>query len=341
MTALAARPFSFEDEPWTDPDHPDPLLDAAYRGGIRAAVSCSRPQMAPLEAALDYAARGWSVFPCHSIRAGACSCGNPCTSPGKHPRTVNGCRDATRDPQQIRRWWRRWPDANPAIATGEGSGIFTVDVDTNKGGDLHFARRIARQGPLPDTCTNRTGGGGWHFIFSWPDGADIRNSTSQLAHGVDVRGNGGYIMAPPANHISGGFYEIEINIDPVAAPDWLIAALTETPQPDQSPRPIVRLPLTRYGEVALDKAVDRIRRAPDSEQRDTLNREVFAIAGLVAGGVIPAALAREALHWAARQMPSYDPRRPWRPVELKKLVDVAFLDGLQHPRRPDKRRAAA
>jgi hypothetical protein len=92
--------------------------------------------------------------------------------------------------------------------------------------------------------------------------------------------------------------------------------------------------LSRYGEAALDHAVERIARAPDQEQRDTLNREVFGIARLVAGGVIPSPLALEALHWAARQMPSYDSRRPWRSAELQKTVQAAFLDGLRHPRRP-------
>jgi hypothetical protein len=333
-----------DDLPWSDPDHSDERLDAAYCSGIIAPDQpAPAAPRAGIDAALAYVRRGWRVFPCHSIVAGACSCGDrACGNPGKHPRIGNGCNGASRDPRQIRDWWRRWPDANPAIATGEGSGIFVVDIDAGKGGTEHLARLVERQGqgPLPDTFTIRSGGGGWHFYYSWPD-ADVRNSAGKLAVGVDVRGTGGYVIAAPSNHVSGGFYDVDLNIEPVPAPAWLIAALTEVPQPDQSPRPSVQLPLSRYGETALDNAVERIVHASDHEQRDTLNREAFGIARLVAGGVIPSPLALEALHWAARQMPSYDSRRPWRAVDLQKTVDTAFLAGLQRPWQPDNRRVRA
>ena len=86
-----------------------------------------------LEAALDYAAQGMFVFPLHSTNAaGACSCGRTdCGSAGKHPRTGHGHRDASTDPQQIRRWWAMWPDANIGIASGE-SGLVVIDVDVEE-----------------------------------------------------------------------------------------------------------------------------------------------------------------------------------------------------------------
>lgn len=227
-------------EPWADPDHPDPLLDAAYRGGIvatEAGCAAARPQQTLLDTALALATvRGWLVFPCHNVTYGKCPCDNPaCTNPGKHPRTLRGCNDASRDPRSIRIWWRQWPDANLAIATGAGSGIFVVDIDSAKGGIENLARLAKRHGQLPDTFTVRTGGGGWHFYFSWSTGADIRNSASKIALGVDVRGTGGYVLAPPSNHFSGGYYEPELHIDPVAAPDWLIGALVEPAKPKRPP----------------------------------------------------------------------------------------------------------
>ena len=81
-----------------------------------------------LEAALAYGRMKWRIFPCHSIVNGACSCGKAsCNSPGKHPRTKGGFKDATDDEAQIRRWWGRWPEANIALATG--SGLAVIDLD--------------------------------------------------------------------------------------------------------------------------------------------------------------------------------------------------------------------
>jgi hypothetical protein len=75
-----------------------------------------------LDLALLYASLGWRVFPTHSLRDGDCSCGDPgCTSPGKHPRTPRGCKDASADERRIRAWWKRWPDANVAVATGRAA----------------------------------------------------------------------------------------------------------------------------------------------------------------------------------------------------------------------------
>jgi hypothetical protein len=84
--------------------------------------------------------------------------------------------------------------------------------------------------------------------------------------------------------------------------------------------------------------VNRIVTAPAGQQRDTVNSETYGIAQLVAGGVIPSPLALEAMQWAARQIPSYDARRPWRAPELEKLVSAAFIDGLRAPRQPESRR---
>jgi putative DNA primase/helicase len=86
-------------------------------------------------AAMRYAEFGWPVLPCWWIDSGGCACGEACSSPGKHPlgRAVrHGLRNATVDPAAIVRWWRRWPRANIAIATGERAGLFVLDVDGMK-----------------------------------------------------------------------------------------------------------------------------------------------------------------------------------------------------------------
>ena len=179
-------------------------------------------------AALEYAARGWLVIPLHSPTAHGCSCGRAeCESPGKHPRTAHGLKEASRDPATIRAWWRRWPDANIGILTGPESGILALDVDGKQGEEslIDFERRCSH---LPDTYTVRTGGGGQHLYFLWPEGANVRNSASRIAPGLDIRGQGGYVVAPPSLHASGARYEInESAILPALCPGWLLSLVQE------------------------------------------------------------------------------------------------------------------
>ena len=105
---------------------------------------------------------------------GGCSCGNQkCPSPGKHPRTPRGAKDATTDPSQIKAWWQNWPDANVGIATGPESGlvVLDVDVDVEKGtdGEASLRELEAKHGQLPMTIEAETGRGGrraWFRIWS-------------------------------------------------------------------------------------------------------------------------------------------------------------------------------
>ncbi len=86
--------------------------------------------------ALYYAEKlDWPVFPAFEVKGGCCACaaGNNCERPGKHPRTKHGVRDATKDPEQIKAWWRTWPDANIGVATGRDSGIIVIDADPRNG----------------------------------------------------------------------------------------------------------------------------------------------------------------------------------------------------------------
>src|SRR5262245_46943648 len=105
-----------------------------------------------LAAALAYAARGWPVFPCHNPRPdGGCSCGQKCGRTGKHPRTQHGLKDATTDEATIRRWWKQWPEANVAVATGAASNLVILDEDSYKGGDQSRVELERMYQPLPET----------------------------------------------------------------------------------------------------------------------------------------------------------------------------------------------
>ncbi len=189
--------------------------------------------------ALRYADRGWSVLPLHSIRDGSCTCasGRACQSPGKHPHTQNGVTDATTDAPTVADWWDLWPDASVGIATGRASGLLVLDVDPRHGGDDTLHDLVGQNNTLPDTVEVITGSGGRHLFFAYPGSVEIGNSVSRLGPGLDVRSNGGYIVAPPSVHISGQQYEWEVEHRPDdvplgSMPDWLQAlAIGDNSQP--------------------------------------------------------------------------------------------------------------
>jgi hypothetical protein len=114
---------------------------------------------------------------------------------------------ATTDAGTISAWWSRWPDANIGIATGAKSGTIVLDVDVKTGGLESFEELKARIPAWPDTLTARTGSGGLHVYFQTLDGLQVRNSAGRLAPGLDIRGEGGFVVAPPSIHPNGNRYE--------------------------------------------------------------------------------------------------------------------------------------
>jgi hypothetical protein len=99
-----------------------------------------------------------------------------------------------------------WPDANVAIATGMESGIFVLDIDPRHGGDKSLEMLENQYGSLPATLKSKTGNGGWHLFFRHP-GTPIPNLISKIGSGLDIRGDGGYVVAPPSLHQSGAYYQ--------------------------------------------------------------------------------------------------------------------------------------
>lgn len=191
-----------------------------------------------LKSALYYAKKGWRVLPLHRPIDGGCSCGKQkCSSPGKHPRTPQGVKDATTDLSQIKAWWHKWPDANVGIATGPESGlvVLDVDVDLQKGtdGEASLRELEANHGQMPMTVEAETGRGGRHILFHYPEVGAIKNSAGKVGAGIDVRGDGGYVVAPPSLHPNGKRYKWSAgnspaDVDLALVPGWLLA-LTEKP----------------------------------------------------------------------------------------------------------------
>jgi hypothetical protein len=141
-----------------------------------------------LEAALSYAKRGWAVF--------------PLVPRGKTPLTSNGFKSATTDEAQIKAWWLEHPTANVGIATGAISGLVVLDFDKKHGGVETFNKYIEEE--LDCTYEVHTGGGGYHLYYLHP-GFEVRNRAG-FRPGMDVRGDGGYVVAPPSIHESGNEY---------------------------------------------------------------------------------------------------------------------------------------
>lgn len=202
-----------------------PQVSRSHAGAVVVAKS---PEL--LSAALCYAARKWPVLPVHGIIGGACTCGDrECRSPGKHPRLLNGLKGATTNTGLITGWFTKWNNLNIAIRTGagpDGAGLFAIDIDPHHGGDQSLAQLVEEHGKLPITVAARTGSGGSHLLFIYPDQSSIKNRAG-VRPGIDVRGDGGYLIVSPSQHACGDTYGWRRGKGPAdvplaPAPAWLL-----------------------------------------------------------------------------------------------------------------------
>ncbi|WP_171267362.1 DUF3987 domain-containing protein [Oceanidesulfovibrio marinus] len=232
-----------------------------------------------MRATLTYASKDWPVFPA-----------NP---QNKRPFTSNGFKGATTDPDTIRTWWQRWPNALIGAPTGEVMGCWVLDVDAL--GNGHKADGLAalawlekENAPLQTGLEQRTGGGGRQLFFAWDASRPIRNSRGNLPAGIDVRGDGGYVILPPSGHPSGGRYEWLSQGGPASAPAWLLDII----DPPRSKHGIVVMDssatdeTTPYGKQALEAEAGKVARAVEGERDNVLNTAAFRIGQLVAGNEI-------------------------------------------------------
>ena len=167
-----------------------------------------------LEAALQYTLRNWAVFPIVPNK--------------KTPLTPNGLKDASTDPVRIAKWFAH--DANLAIRTG--NGLVVLDIDVKKAdGEATLQGWEAAHGPLPRTYQVRTPSGGKHFYF-----IGAAPTKAALGPGVDIRGTGGYVVAPPSV-LPNGRYDVVDEVPLVPIPEWLVTLARQQPPQRVALRP--------------------------------------------------------------------------------------------------------
>jgi hypothetical protein len=311
---------------------------------------------ATLDAALAYARRGWPVLPLHGVRAGGCSCGNnDCgKSTAKHPRTSAGLLDATLDEAQIRTWWRWWPDANVGIRTGAESALVVIDVDPRNGGDesLHDLER--RLGPLPPTVLALTGGGGRHFLFAHPQTRAVACARNFAGFaGLDLKADGGYVVAAPSLHASGRSYcwDVGAHPDDVALAPFPSALLALAAEDRASARVSYKaeqwdgtLPARASAAILASPRIRRrFDRSTEGLRDDSPSGVDASLATMLALARVDAADVESALR-ASRAAAGLPPRLPsyYRATvgmaleaaqqrhESARLLGIAIVEGLRH-----------
>ena len=269
-------------------------------------------------AAAVYAARGWASY--------------PLAPNAKIPlRGSHGLLDATTDRDVLTRLFAQ-PGLNVGIRTGSVSKLVVVDIDCHLGGPNGFealaepARlnlQLPTGSPEYGSAKVATPSGGLHFYYALPDGVKLKNSAGVLAPGIDVRAEGGYVVAPPSRTPAGSYLWKRYPARLMAAPQWLIESCKIEIRPQRYQhrpmRPNDEMPPT-VAEMIKDR-LERIENAPRGQRNHTLNREAFYLAHFVGRGFGADDLDAMLLGAAAKlDMPHR---------EIRRTIDGALGDGLR------------
>ena len=302
------------------------------------------------DAALSYARRGLVVIPLHDVvsrETGACSCraAGECRDAGKHPR-ITGWRDLKLpDETKIVEWWRKWPNANIGIVTGPASGMWVLDVDPKNGGDEALAGiDPTRSLGMPDV---RTPTGGSHYLFELPGDFLVTDRRGRLPKGIDVRGEGGQVVAPPSVRRNEAGEIVEYTSareggELRQAPPWLLDLIrpvgkvsreTATGGRETSASEVAAgvevsdVALSAYVRGAVEHEVQRVLDAGEGDRNNALNTAAFSLATMLAHDALTEAAIRDALSAAAEAI-------GLAPHEIAKTLDSGIVAGRRKPREP-------
>ncbi len=306
-------------------------------------------------AALAYGERGWAVFPCKPR--------------SKAPATEHGVKDGRKGKYWITRYWDSTPGGNPALACGEESGVWVLDIDVKDGkpGYETLATLETLFGPLPPTLTQKTPSGGEQRVFTWPGRKVVNSVEKRLGPGLDSRGDGGYVVLPPSIHpdfldgpryawvdggaavadapdwllrlLDGGTEDLEalrarLSGREAEAPEWLAKrlrlALPKAPKPAAAPKVSDRV--SPYARAALEAECRTVRATLPGGQNNALNTAAFNLGGFVESGALPEDLVIQHLTAAALGW-SFDPRKgPWTHEQIARRITDGIAAGRQHRR---------
>jgi putative DNA primase/helicase len=318
-----------------------------------------------LAAALGYAARGWPVFPCNPNNKQPLL-GADKDAGGKPIRGTGGLKKASTDPEQITAWWKRFPNALIGLCAGHptkgtetaehpaGLPLLVLDFDPRadaETGEVWTLQRLkgeteAQIGTkLPESLAVLTPSDGVHLYLLAADGGEAIRNRGNLPEHVDVRGLGGYVIAPPSIMTDGRRYRLHRK-EPMGgiakAPEELLAVLRDrggkgvSIETSAEPRKVSSAgkrqlsgddAVRKYALAGLDAELQAVRSAGSGRRNAQLNESALKIAALVAAGALEATLARSLLESAARENPGRD-----SDGQLQATIDSGWSAGLNNPR---------
>ena len=288
---------------------------------------------AVLRHALKLAEQGKPVFPC---------------KPGnKAPYIGAGFKAASTEHKQIENWWKSFPAAMIGMPTGGPSGIWALDVDIAKGegaadGRASLVELTTKYGSLPPSATHSTPSGGKHYLFRYPVEREVRNSTSKIGAGLDIRGDGGYIIMPPSINAEGRTYEIIDASEAAEPPEWLLDLVAPLTQPECDGLQAQTLgyhggPIHPYVQAAVDGELKKLSAALKGTRNDTLNTTAFALGQWVGGGELSEDEAQARLFEAAQNCGLVDDGKR----AVSKTIESGLTAGKKEPRQLNSEKVAA
>jgi hypothetical protein len=256
--------FSTGNDRLSDADHPSicrmdfakaqqkgPLFSEFCENSDSLHTTCATDSEAEVDppkltAALQSIAAGIPVLALCGVSDGICDCpqGSECRSAGKHPYArfaPNGSHSATLDAATARMWFAKDPRINFGQSMGGALNLFCVDIDPRNEGDASYHDLISTHGEdaFPETREKTTGGGGWHKLYRLSKPIQGTGELkAKLAPGVDLKGSGGYIVAPLGDHVSGRPYGAENGLEIAFAPRWMEAEIVKAAEGERPSRPI-------------------------------------------------------------------------------------------------------